>query len=357
MTTDCAMTLRLGIIGCGRFVHNYHVPTLRRRDDLELIGVCDPSPSMQTRDLTRDLGAALVSDPNELVDGLRPDAVLVSSPHAMHADHIAKCLQARAHVLVDKPFVLTVGDATRLTALAADVGVVGAVAFNRRLDQGFRYARGVLASGTLGDLLHVETVQLGYPSDGWYGDPALGGGGPFTGRGTHMADAVPWLTGRSVNSVFAGLVPGPRADGVDLGGFIASDLGGPWWHATVRAGDPWNLDEVRLYGTLGYLVIRRPADQTFSWICEHRALDGEELGRSGLGQIQFALDDFVMAVTSGGAPACSFADAVPSVAIIEAAFAAARQGGPAVPLRAMASPGGTRVPPGAVSSRYQEEGS
>lgn len=297
---------------------------------------------MQTRDLTMDFGAALVSDISELVEGLHPDAVLVSSPHALHADHIAKCVQARAHVLVDKPFVLTVGDATRLTALAADAGVVGAVAFNRRLDKGFRYAREVLTSGTLGDLLHVETVQLGYPTGGWYGDPALSGGGPFTGRGTHMADAVPWLTGRSIRSLFAGLVPGPRAEEVDSGGFIAADLGGPWWHATVRAGDPWNLDEVRLYGTLGRLVIRRPADETFSWICEHQALDGGELGRSGLGQVRFALDDFVTAVGSGGAPACSFADALPSVGVIEAAFAAARHVSPAGPVR----------PTG---GRYQEE--
>lgn len=349
------MTLRLGIIGCGGFVHHYHVPALRRSDQLELVGVCDPTPSMQTRVLTSDLGAALVSDPSELLDGLHPDAVLVSSPHALHADHIAKCVQAGAHVLVDKPFVLTVDDATRLTALAADARVVGGVAFNRRLDQGFRYAREILSAGDLGDLLHVETVQLGYPSDGWYGDPALSGGGPFTGRGTHMADAVPWLTGRTVRSLFAGLVPGPHAEGVDSGGFIAADLGGPWWHATVRAGDPWNHDEVRLYGTLGSLVIRRPADQTFSWICEHRALDDEELGRSGLGQTQFALDDFALAVASGGSPACSFADAVPSVAVIETAFATARRVMP----EGLVRPTGlqTRPPfhPAAVSNRHQEE--
>lgn len=318
------MTLRLGIIGCGQFVHHYHIPALRRRDDVQLVGVCDPNPSVDTHNLCAEADAILFSDVDRFVDDVQPDAILVSSPHALHAAHIETCLQARCHVLVDKPFVLSVSDAMRLTRLASEGRLVAAVAFNRRFDEGFHYGRSVINEGKLGKIVHVETIQLGYPSSGWYTDPTLSGGGPFTGRGTHMADIIPWLTGRAVESVFGRVVFGNTAKIVDSGGFIVASLGGPWWHATILAGDPWNLDEVRLYGTMGSLVVRRPMDQTYNWVCEHRDLTGSIIGQSAIGQIQFALDDFVKAVTSGSQPACTFADAVSSVAIIEGAFRTAR---------------------------------
>lgn len=326
------MALTLGIIGCGRFVHHYHIPALRRRRDVILVGVCDPSPSPATVDLARETGAVLVREVAELLDRACPDAVLVSSPHALHAEHATRCVEAGAHVLVDKPFTLHTADAVRLARLVEAAGLVGAVAFNRRFDAGFRHARSVVASGRLGQLLHVESVQLGYPTTGWYRDPRLGGGGPFTGRGTHMADIVPWVTGLAVQTVTAHLVPIADAGAVDHGGFVDADLGGPSWHATMLAGDPWNLDEVRLFGTEGSVVVRRPADQTFSWVSEHRGLGDELLERSALGQQAMALDDFLAAVIGAGAPACTFAQATASVAVIETAFAAARQGGTTLPV-------------------------
>lgn len=332
------MTVALGIVGCGRFVHHYHLPALRRNPGVTLVGVCDPSPSSATVELVRQTGAVLVDKVGDLLDLVHPDAVLVSSPHALHAPHASMCIKAGAHVLVDKPFTVHTADAVQLAEQANAAGLVGAVAFNRRFDAGFRHARSVVASGQLGQLVHVESIQLGYPTEGWYSNPRLSGGGPFVGRGAHMADIVPWTTRRAVRAVMAHLVPVTDVGSVDRGGFVDADLGGLSWHATVLAGDPWNLDELRIFGTEGSVVVRRPANQTFSWISEHRDLDDGIIGRSELGQEGMALDDFLTAITGSDPPACSFSEAATSVAVIEAAFSAARDGGISLPVEAPCAP-------------------
>jgi len=53
-----------------------------------------------------------------------------------------------------------------LAALAAARGRVAGVAFIRRLDRGCIRAREIICNGALGAIRYVETVQLGYPTEG-----------------------------------------------------------------------------------------------------------------------------------------------------------------------------------------------
>ena len=62
-------------------------------------------------------------------------------------------------------------------------------------------------------------MQLGYEQAGWFLDPALGGGGPYTGRASHMADVVPWLIDARPTAVRSRL-RGGSATRTDQGGFI-----------------------------------------------------------------------------------------------------------------------------------------
>lgn len=317
--------LRLGIIGCGRFAHLYHVPAALARTDARLVAVCDPRPSEETRRLATEQDVQLYASLEDLLSSSSVDAVVVSSPHGMHAQQVRRCLEANLHVLVDKPFVLHAEEAIALATLAAERALVGAVAFNRRFDHGFRFARDAIARGMLGTVCYVESIQLGYPSGGWYDDPVTGGGGPFVGRGTHLADAVPWILGCSVDAVSAELVR-PWDSGRDGGGFISARLGVVTWRATVLEHASWNHDEVRVFGDEASLRIWRPESESFNWEVEHRDLAGRARERPALGQVSYALDDFVDAISTGAEPTCTFAGAVHSVAVIEAAYEAARIG-------------------------------
>lgn len=322
--------MKLAFIGCGAFVHLYHVPALRELPDVELVGIADPAPSDETRALARHTGAALLPDADALLRDVDLDAVLISSPHALHAAQAEAALQARKHVLVDKPFVLTGGDAGRLADLARAQGRIGAVAFNRRLDPGYRQARAHLVQGLLGTVQHVDSTQLGYPARGWVAEnPALAGGGPFLGRGAHLADAVPWLVGAEPRTIRAWVEP-PRVTGaVDRGGYWDVDLAGPTWRATILADGPDLYDEVRVFGDLGWLCLRRPSALS-AWPPPSglSGLPGWELSTSAGAPepgppAESALADFLAAISGAREPACRFDEAVRSVQLVEAAYASA----------------------------------
>jgi len=313
--------LNVALVGCGAFARLYHVPVLTTDPRVRLRAICDPAPDPPARALAEAAGARLTASLREAC--ALADAVVISTPHTLHAEHARAALTEGRHVLLDKPFVLRSADAAALSELAAARGVVAAVAFNRRFDPGCRRAREVVAAGALGPLTLVETVQLGYPTSGWVDDPALGGGGPFVGRGAHMADLVPWLTGLRPRRVRARLRAGP-AGRVDRGGFIVATGKGLDWRATCLTAGLSMWDEVRLFGERGLLELRRPLGQPLGWTLTHLGSRGEVVDTlSADPAIGAATRDFLDAVEGPSGPACPFVEACLSVRLIEAAFESA----------------------------------
>ncbi len=313
---------RVGLLGCGAFARLYHVPVLAADPRVRLAVVCDPAPSEETRRIAAAAGAEVTPEPDRL--WARCEAVVVSTPHALHAAQVRAALAHDRHVLVDKPFVLASGEARELAGAAAARRLVNAVAFNRRLDPGCRRARELIGAGAVGPVRHVETLQLGYPAAGWVADPALGGGGPFLGRGAHMADLVPWLLGRSPRRVRADVRPGGPGR-VDRGGEIVADFGDLACRMTVLAEGLPTWDEVRVFGDEGFLELRRPLGQPLGWTLVHHGPAGEPLERVPADPaIGAATRDFLDALDgAAGRPACSFAEAWLSVRTIEAAYQSA----------------------------------
>jgi len=310
------------MIGCGGFSRRYHVPTLMTDARARVVGIYDPYPNDDVRDLARRSGAALVDRPEDLPDA---DAALVTTPHTLHAAHVDISLDRGWATLVDKPFVMKTTDARRLREKADRKGLLNAVAFNRRLDPGCRRTRELIASGSIGAVRLVQTVQLGYERSGWFLQPELGGGGAFTGRGTHMADIVPWLLRRTPRSVRSRVRPA-LGDRSDHGGFIELEFDGVECQMTCIDQGLHMWDEIRVFGEDGLIELRRPLHLATGWTMTRWASDGtvaEVLAAEPA--TGWITQEFLGALHDGGTVSCSFADAVLSVQIIEAAFESARR--------------------------------
>ena len=319
--------ISLVMIGCGNFSQRYHVPTLEADAGIRFAAIFDPSPGDGVRDLAKRTGAPVVSSLEALP---KPDArtmAIVTTPHALHADHVAFALRRDWHVLCDKPFVMKSGEARALAAEAQRRELVNAVAFNRRFDRGCLRAREIVRAGGIGRVRYVETVQLGYEDKGWFLVPSLAGGGPFTGRATHMADIVPWLLDLQPTRVRS-RVRGGSATRVDRGGFIDVMFGDLECHMTCIE-EGWHMwDEVRIFGEDGLIELRRPLRFPIGWELMVRTRRGEALEELEADPTPGgATANFLAAMRTGAPVACSFADAVISTAIIEQAFASARSGG------------------------------
>lgn len=325
-----APPLAIALLGCGGFSRRYHVPALRADTRTRIAWICDLAPD-GLRALAAETGARLTTRIDDILAPDACDAVILSTPHALHAEHARRCIAAGKHLLVDKPFVMHEREATELAAAATARKLVGAVAFTRRFDPGSIRARELVAAGALGAVRYVEAVQLGYEKAGWFLDPELGGGGPFTGRGAHMADLLPWLLQRAPTQVRAITRPGPPGK-ADDGGFIELDFGELRCHLACLSGVSGGLhmwDEIRIYGEDGLIELKRPLDVPLGWQLTHWGR-----GRAPLETVTAdatpgpATRDFVDTVLGQRpAPACSFADARTSVRVIERAFESAQSDG------------------------------
>jgi predicted dehydrogenase len=318
--------LRLAFLGCGGFAQRYHVPALRDAGDARVVLIVDPQPTPALRETARTFGADLRAEIAPLLAAGSCDAAIVSTPHMLHYAHVDALLDAGLHVLVDKPFVMRVGEAKALTVKAATRARIGAVAFNRRFDRGCVLARALLASGAIGEVRYVEATQLGYEQAGWFLDPALGGGGPYTGRASHLMDLIPWLTGAAPQRLRSRLREGPPGRS-DRGGFIDIEFDRFACRMTCIEEGWRTWDELRIFGDDGLIELRRPLALPIGWRLRLLAGDGAE--REDVAEDATpggATRDFVDAVRRGRPPACDFAEATLSVLLMEAAFASARSG-------------------------------
>jgi predicted dehydrogenase len=331
-------TIAAIMIGCGNFARRYHVPTLLADQAVTLAAIFDPHPSPAVTDLAAQTGATLVDRIDKLPRTFAPTMAIVTTPHALHAQHVAFALDQGWAVLCDKPFVLTAAEATTLADRAEALGLANAVAFNRRLDPGCLRARAIIRAGGIGPPRYVETIQLGYERGGWFLVPELGGGGPFTGRATHMADIVPWLLGRPPTSLRARL-RGGSATRADHGGFIDLLFGDLECRMTCIE-EGWHMwDEIRIFGDDGMIELRRPMTLPIGWTLSVQTRRGTA-GETPSDDETLAADptqgdatsDFLAALRDGTQPACSFRDAILSAAIVETAFTSARGDGGWLPL-------------------------
>ncbi len=320
------------LVGCGAFAHRYHVPAILADDSLSVGAIFDPQASDETRTLAQRYGAPLVTRLEELPVPRRLAFALVTTPHTLHAGHVEAMLERKLHTLVDKPFVLKAADARRLAARADAQGVVNAVAYNRRFDRGCLRAREILQAGGIGEVRFVQTVQLGYERAGWFLVPELGGGGPYTGRASHMADLLPWLIGRVPTRLRSRLrTTSPTRS--DHGGFIELQFDTLECQMTCIEEGLHMWDEVRIFGDGGLLELRRPLTEpigwALTWISERGQRIEELAADSHPGD---ATRNFVEAVRGQTRVACTFAEAVPSVQIIELAFESAQRDGEWLPI-------------------------
>src|SRR5687768_8616067 len=110
--------VRVAMIGCGGF-QRYRVGNLLKVKDAEIVALVDPSAeqvTMMREQHPQTAGLAAFGDHNEMLEQIRPDAVMIATPHTQHVTQILDSLQAGANALCEKPLVTTVEDAHRVIA-------------------------------------------------------------------------------------------------------------------------------------------------------------------------------------------------------------------------------------------------
>jgi predicted dehydrogenase len=134
------------------------------------------------------------------------DAVLVSSPDALHLPDVLTALEAGKPVLCEKPLALDAAQARRMVTTARTAGVPLGVAQVFRFEESVQLFRRLVAERAIGTPAHGR-AEFVYPAHesprAWIRDSGLAAGGPLADVGIHCIDTLRHVLGDEIVEVSA----------------------------------------------------------------------------------------------------------------------------------------------------------
>ena len=186
--------LRVALIGYGYAGRTIHAPLIRSADGLELVAV-GSSRADEVR--TQLPGVRVEADYMKLATSPDIDLVVIATPNDTHHPLAHAALTSGRHVIVDKPFAVTLAQADELVALSLQTGRLLSVFHNRRWDGDFLSLQTSISSGELGDVREFVSRFDRFdpvPRDRWR-ERDVPGGGLWHDLGPHLIDQALVLFG------------------------------------------------------------------------------------------------------------------------------------------------------------------
>lgn len=327
--------IRAAIVGMGRWGQNL-VNNVRGSEKIHFVAGVARSPE-KVRGYADGQGIAVYDSYQKLLADRSIDAVVLATPHTLHAEQIIAAAKSGKHVFTEKPFALTVQSATAAVRACKEHGRTLAVGFNWRFQPALQEIARMLQDGRLGKLLHVEGNFCGpsvyrFDRDHWRQDREEGPAGGMTGRGVHVVDAMLYLAGR-IESVTAQSARQVQDFGIDdTTSMLFKFAGGASGYlATVIAtAETWRM---QVFGSNGWVEVGG-VEHLSTWPIRTCFIDRENLGRHPEPQLvsfphtsteRAELEHFAEAAAAGHSLAREGGDEIHGVEVLEAILRSVRE--------------------------------
>ena len=245
------MTVRFAILGPGK-VATVHAEALARIPGARLIAVAGRNAE-RAAGLAAAAGARVDPGLDATIARGGVDAVIICTPHPLHAEQAIAAARAGLHVVVEKPMALDPADCDAMIATAREAGVLLSVVSQRRWYAPVRRVKAAIEEGRIGQPGLASVEVLGwrgadyYAMDAWRGTQAGEGGGVLVNQAVHQLDLLRWFLGTVAEvDAWTSNVNHPKLDiedtvvasirfvGGALASFVASNAQRPGLHARVH---------------------------------------------------------------------------------------------------------------------------
>jgi predicted dehydrogenase len=343
-----ARELAIAVVGLG-FGAN-HARVLGELEGVRLAAVCDRDETKLATITARDPSVATYTDFNAMLTRERLDAVIVAVPAHLHAPVTRAAIAAGCAVLVEKPMATSLDEGRSLIEAATSAGVTLIPAHIERFNPAVQALARCVREGAVGKVLQVSARRLAY----------------FMPRGRdvdvgvvhdlayHDVDMLRFIVGAEVDRAFAEThsnIHTPYEDAINA---VLRFDSGTIGTIEVNWLSPRKVRDLTVLGERGLLVAEyadfRSAQLTYQpsqHLEEAPALDsgslvnlrGDEppparsIAITAHEPLREELADFVSAVRDRTPPAVTAADALATLAIVDALTESARTGVPVAPAR------------------------
>lgn len=190
--------IKFAVIGQGH-IGKRHAEMIRRNPASELVAVCD----LLSKDELKLEGVEesyFTSYDALLAADLDVDVICICTPNGYHADYAVKALEAKKHVVLEKPIALTKIDAERILFKSLEVSHHVFCVMQNRYSPPSEWLKQLVDNNTLGDIFMVKLDCFWnrddryYKKGNWHGNAQLDGGTLFT-QFSHFIDIMYWLFG------------------------------------------------------------------------------------------------------------------------------------------------------------------
>jgi UDP-N-acetyl-2-amino-2-deoxyglucuronate dehydrogenase len=190
--------IKFGIVGCGH-IGKRHAEMVSRNPDTELIALCDVLPKDK-------LGLENYTVPfyNSIEELLAAhadiDVISVCTPNGLHAIHSIKALEAKKHVVCEKPMALKKSDCEEILHKALQANRQVFCVMQNRYSPPAEWLKEMVESKKLGEIYMVQLNcywnrdERYYKAGTWKGKKDMDGGVLFT-QFSHFIDMMYWLFG------------------------------------------------------------------------------------------------------------------------------------------------------------------
>lgn len=190
--------INAALIGMGWWGKNIAQAIQHKSTEMRfLLGVTKEVP--QTQEFADKLSMKLSDSFEDALSQKEIEAIVLATPHSLHAQQITAAANAGKHVFCEKPLTLTYREAKDAIAACEKNQVVLAVGQNKHFWPAMVKMRELVDSGILGQILHIEGHYSNEHSTKFFSDwresPAESPAGGLTGTGIHMIEAFINLIG------------------------------------------------------------------------------------------------------------------------------------------------------------------
>ncbi len=191
--------IRFGILGCG-VIADYHARAIESLPDAELVGVVDNSAE-RAAVFAEKYGVRVYANYEEMLADPMIDAVCICTPSGMHAKNSLDALEAKKHVVVEKPMALSTEDADKIIRACRESGRILTVICQLRFSEGVQKLKALVEDQAFGRLglcdLYMKYWRSPeyYAESAWKGTRAMDGGGALMNQGIHGVDALLYILG------------------------------------------------------------------------------------------------------------------------------------------------------------------
>ncbi len=162
VAVDTSKKMRIGIVGTG-WIADAHIISYLQQPDVEIVAGCDLIPGKAEAFFKKHgvegvrTDFASCEDMCAHQDELKLDAVSICTYNRQHVPCAIQCMKAGIHVLLEKPFSVTLEEAIECMKVEKETGMVLSIGFQPRLDPNMIMVKDVVQSGVLGDIYYIQT--------------------------------------------------------------------------------------------------------------------------------------------------------------------------------------------------------